>query len=1050
MDLRYACRLMLRSPGFALVAVLTLALGIGAASAIFTVVDGILLRDLPYQDPNRLVLVWDNFLRLQMEEVPATAAEFFDYRGQNRVFADVAAFRRRSVNITGGAGPERIAAASVSAGLFPLLGVRPATGRGFLPEEDSSGRDNVVVLSHELWLRRFGGDPSPLGQKLILGGKVHTVVGIMPPGFQFRFSSPSATEPVELWLPMGFTPEELAARGGGYNNILVARLKPGITLEKVRREMEVIAGRLELQYPQNYRGPRGAPAGWRITVVPLREQITGRVRPALLVLLGAVGLLLLIACANVANLLLARVAARQREMAIREALGAGRLRLLRQFLVESLLLCVLGGALGLLVAYWGLDLLLALRPADLPRLEDVAVDRRVLLFATILSLLTGVVFGLLPVFARSARGIQQGLGEGRGAVGGFGRQRAHSLLIVSEMALSLVLLIGAGLLARSFARLLRVNPGFDPSHLLTARIDLPASRYPQEQQRAAFFEALLEQVGTLAGVESASLVSNLPLTPGGRFSPFTIEGRPYDPNRRPPVVGYRVAGDAYFRTMGIPLVAGRLFNEHDDATGARVLVINNALARSFFPDEDPIGKRVKLGGPSAPSPWLMIVGVVGDVRLFGLDSEPGLQMYVPHRQEPSAGMTVVVRASRQPSLLQSTVPAEVVAIDREQPVTQIRTMEEVLADSVAGRRFQTLLVGVFASVGLLLAATGIYGVMAYAVSRRTQEIGIRMALGAQRGDVVRMILGEALVLSGMGVALGLAAAFGLTRFLRNLLYGVAPTDPATFVGVPLVLSAVALLAAFIPARRAAQLDPMAALIFSVVRAVLLRALPYREPDRIILVWTDNPAIQVGFNDLPPSNADMKDWQSQNHVFERLAAFASRNLNLSAAGEPERVGGAQVTAELIPLLGVEPSLGRVFTADEDQPGKNRVVLLSHGLWQRRFGSDPSLVGKSITLDGIGYTVIGIMPPGFGFPRAAELPAAYNFAAQSELWVPLALSAEQWNRRDWRFLVAMARLKPAVSLPQAQAEMSAIARRLAQDHPESNAGWIVKVVPLEEQI
>ncbi len=810
-DLRYGWRLLARNPGFTLVAVLTLALGIGAISAIFTVVNGILLRDLPYQDPDRVVLVWDNFSRLQMEQIPSLAVEYFDYREQSRVFSELAAYRRRNLNLSGGSGPERIAAAAVSASLFPLLGVRPAVGRALLPEEDQAGRDDAVVLSDGFWRRRFGGDPGLVGQKLVLDDKPYTVAGIMPRGFQFPYASSSAVDPVDLWIPIGFTPEDHASRTGAYNTSVVARLKPGVTVAQAQREMDVIGQRLEMQYPQHYRGPRGTPAGWRITVAPLSEQITGRVRPALLVLLGAVGLLLLIACANVANLLLARATARQREIAIREALGAGRGRLLRQFLTESLLLGVLGGALGLLFAAWGVDLLVTLHAVDMPRLTEITMDRRVLLFTTALSLLTGVIFGLLPAANRSHAGANLALREGRGAAGGFRRVHARGLLVVSEIALSLVLLIGAGLLTRSFLRLAQVDAGFDPSNLLTLRIDLAQSRYSQPRKSTAFYQKLLERLAVVPGVQSASLVSTLPLTRGGMDAPFSIEGRPYDPNRRPPVVSYRVAGGDYFQTMRIPLVAGRMFTERDSADAPRAAIISSSLARSFFPGEDPIGKRIKLGGPNSPRPWLTIAGVVGDVKLRSLDSDPGMQLYVPLQQEPSSGMAAVVRMATRPSALKSAVPAEVLAIDREQPVTRLQTMDEVLAGSVADRRFQTLLVGLFAGVGLLLAATGIYGVMAYSVTQRTQEIGIRMALGAQPLDVLRLVIREALLLATLGVSAGLAAAFGLTRFLCSLLYGIGATDPVTFAAVPLVLAAVALLAGYIPARRAARLDPMVAL-----------------------------------------------------------------------------------------------------------------------------------------------------------------------------------------------------------------------------------------------
>jgi len=800
-DVRYGLRSLAKNPGFTAVAVLALALGIGANSAIFSVVNAILLRPLPYKDPDRLVMVWEDRSKNGYPRDTPAAGNFHDWREQNQVFEGMAAVANQSFNLTGSGEPERVDGRRVSANLFQLLGVEPLHGRRFLPEEDQPGAGRVVVLSHGLWQRRFGSDPQVLGSQLTLDGESHTVVGVMPA--DFRFPSPED----QMWVPIAFNSQEAANRGRHFLQVY-ARLKPGVGLEQARAEMDTIAARLQQQYPNSNTNVGAA-------VVPLHEQLVGDIRPALLLLLGAVGFVLLVACANVANLLLARAAARQKEIALRLALGASRARLLRQFLTESLLLALLGGASGLLLALWGVNLLRSFIPESVSQASTVSVDSSVLAFTLLVSVLTGLVFGLAPASQTSGFNLNETLKEGgRDSAAGRRGGRVRSLLVVAEVAVSLVLLIGAGLLINSFLRLRGVDPGFRTDNLLTMKVVLPKTKYPDHARRSAFYTELLGRVAALPGVNSAAVTTNLPLTFKGNSMGVSIEGRPDPgPGQRPSVVT-RVVSPDYFRTMGIGLLQGRQFGRDDRADTTSVAVVSETLARRFWPGEDPLGKRLTPGPATSTNPddWITVVGVARDVRQFELDADPKPQMYLSYEQagffEPG---DLVVSTAVDPLGLAGAVRQAVWQVDRDQPVSDVRTMSDILSASLARQRFSTLLLALFAAVALALAAVGVYGVMSYTVARRTHEIGIRMALGARQRDVLRLAVGQALRLVAAGVAVGLAGALLLTRVMASQLYGVSATDPVTLVTITLVLVCVALLASYVPARRAARVDPLIAL-----------------------------------------------------------------------------------------------------------------------------------------------------------------------------------------------------------------------------------------------
>jgi putative ABC transport system permease protein len=813
-DLRYGARTLVKNPGFTMVAMVTLALGIGANSAIFSVVNSVLLRELSYRDPQRLVMVWSDRPLQQSQtgftEWPFTAADFRDLRDQNQSFEQMAAFTTHRLNITGGDEPELLGGVRATANLFALLGVEATHGRVFHPEEDQPGDNRVVVLSDSLWRRRFGSDPKIIGQKISLDYEPYTVVGVAPPDFQFppKASLPAAYEfppEVNYYIPLALTPGEWSNRGPGFL-AAIARLKSQTRFEQAQADMIGIAERLARQYPDSNKNES-------VRLTPIHQQVVGKTQTAILALMGAVGFVLLIACANVANLLLARAAARQKELAIRAALGAGRWRMIRQLLTESLLLAASSGALALMLAVWIVDLLRTMARDNLPRAGEIGVDARVVGFTLVVSLLTGIIFGLIPALQASRTDLNETLKEG-GRSSGVGGNRLGSLLVASEVALSLLLLVGAGLMLRSFIRLMSVDPGFDPQNALTMAIGLPQSKY-QPPQRAAFFQQLLDRLRALPGVRSVGAVYP-PLGGGEAGAGFSIEGRPPAARGEPRLAAPRWVSLDYFKAMKIQLLKGRVFTEGDSINALPVIIINEAMARQYWPNEDPIGKRVASTDDNfwRDKPlWREIVGVVKDVRYTALDTEARAQMYTPFNQFPPvfSDRTLVARTDGDPMSLVAAVRGEVKAIDKDQPISHIRTMEELVAGSVSQRRFNMLLLAVFAGVALLLAAVGIYGVMSYSVEQRTREIGLRMALGAQTRDVIRLVVGRGMTLTLIGAVIGLIAAFGLTRLIKSLLYGVSATDPVTFLVIAPLLALVAMLACYLPARRATKVDPLVAL-----------------------------------------------------------------------------------------------------------------------------------------------------------------------------------------------------------------------------------------------
>jgi predicted permease len=801
-DIRYGVRMLRTHKGFTAVAVLTLALGIGANSAIFSVVNSVLLRELPYREPERLVMVFTEWEIPQvgtrgMENV-FTGADFRDLRDQNQCFEQMAAFSARvNFNLTGSGEPESLVGVSGTANLFALLGIAPEHGRAFLPEEDQTGNNRVVILSGGLWQRRFGSDPKIVGQKITLNNQPYVVIGVAPPDFQF----PPQNTPADFYIPLALPSEE-------WNNRVVhrysaiARLKSQTPIEQAQAEVVGIARRLEQQYPNQNRYKR-------VRLVPFHQQVVGKVQTAILALLGAAGFVLLIACVNVANLLLARATARQKEIAIRAALGAGRWRVIRQLLTESLLLAVFAGTLALLLAFWGVELLRMIVPENFPRAEAIGVDIRVFGFTLVVSLLTGIIFGLLPALQGSRTDLNETLKEGGRSSGGGRSNRLGGLFVISEVALALLLLVGAGLMMRSFVRLMNVDPGFDPQNVLAVAIRPPETKYKPEQQ-AAFFQQLLERVRALPGVRSAGAVFP-PLGLWDNSSGFRIEGEPPPPPNLSRRIVNRVVSPDYFKTLNIQLLKGRVITESDGPNKPPVVVINETMARRYWPNEDPIGTRIISGNDNT---WREIVGVVRDVRYNALDTAAGEQVYAPFDLYSGGSYrTLVVRTEGDPLSLLSAVRGEVQAIDKDQPISYIRTMEEMVARSVSQRRFNMLLLAVFAGVALLMAAVGIYGVMSYSVEQRTHEIGLRMALGANTADVLRLLLGQGMKLVVIGVAIGLAAAIAMTRLISSLLFDVRATDPVTYVAIALLLAAVSLLACYIPARRAAKVDPVVALRF---------------------------------------------------------------------------------------------------------------------------------------------------------------------------------------------------------------------------------------------
>ena len=800
-DIRYGIRSLLKRPGATVIALITLALGIGVNTAIFSAVDSVLLRPLPLKEPERLVSIWEQGLREGVSQNEVAPANYFDLRSQNQVFDGVGAFGDLSINLTGEGEPERLEGQVVTANVLSILGVQPALGRTFLPEEDQVGQHRVVVLSDALWQRRFNRDPSIVNRTITLNGESFTVVGVMPRGFFFPLRE------TELWLPWAMEPEEASGRGDHYLR-LVARLKPGTTLERANADLTSIAGRLSTEYPRTNEG-------LGFVANSLHQDYVGNLRLPILVLFAAVGLVLLIACANVANLLLAQATTRRKEIAIRIALGARRWTIVRQLLIESLLLAAGGGLLGVLGAFWGVQGLSKILPESLSKLQDVNLDTRVFLFTLAVSVLTALVFGGVPALLAARAKPGNTLNEvARDVAGGSSGRNMRRVLVVSEVALAVVLLVGAGLLVRSFQRLRQVDTGFATENLLTMRMVLPTPKYSKPEARRAFYDELLLQVKDIPGVEATGVISFLPLSFSGINFSFSIEGRAAPGDMELPMALYRVVSPDYFRAMGIPLQRGRFFEVHDKAESSPVIIVNRRLTEQFWPGEDPVGKRLKIGPIDSPNSWTTIVGVVGDVRQAGLYGEQKLELYVPYAQERRgfvAPRDLVVRTKGDAASLAGAVRQAVWAVDKDQPVSNVRTMDQVFAAAISRERFQALLLGMFAALALVLACVGLYGVISYSVAQRTHEIGVRVALGAQPADVLRLVIWQGMLLTFAGLVVGIAVGSVATRVLSDMLYGVTTRDPLTFVGVPAFLLLVACLACYIPARRATRIDPLVAL-----------------------------------------------------------------------------------------------------------------------------------------------------------------------------------------------------------------------------------------------
>jgi putative ABC transport system permease protein len=798
----YSVRMLLKRPSLTAVAIIAIALGIGANTAIFSVVNTVILQPLPYEHPEQLVMLATEQRNQALDGRGSfSVPDFLDIQRASTTLEYVAMHQGTGTVVTEGGDPERVLGAAVSADYFPLLRVKPVLGRVFTREEDKPGAPSIVLLSYGLWQRRFGGDPNIVGREINLGGKT-TVVGILPAGFQY----PIDEESQDFWEPLfaaTFLTKEAREARANRNMSAIGRLKRGVTVDQAKADLDLLARQVEQHSPESN-------TNIIFNAVSMHEDITREYRTALFVMLGAVGLVLLIACANVANLLLARAAARQKEVAIRMALGASRRRIAGQLLTESLLLSLAGGVLGLLLASWGIDLLVAYGPADVPRLHNVAVDRYVLLFTLLVSTLTGLIFGLAPALQAAKPDPGNMLKDAGRGLSHAGRSRMRSALIVSEVAFSLMLLVGAGLLINSFWRLLRTDAGFDARGVLALDIPLSRARYPKPEDRPPVFEQLVSKMKALPGVRDAAVVNNVPLTDFDYELSFQIEGRePYKPGNEP-VADYTVASNDYFRTMDIALQRGRAFTTHDTANTPQVMVVSEAFVKRYFPNEDPIGRRIIFDGNNRVP--REIVGIVADVRRNGLDVEVQPEMYVSHVQNPERRMNVVLRTeSGDASQLAQAARAEVKAFDANQIIWRVQTLEELLGTSVAPRRFNMLLLGIFAGVALVLAAVGLYGVMSYSVSWRTHEIGIRMALGAKRADVLRLVVRQGMTMTLIGLAIGLAGAFVFSRVMIGLLHGVSPTDPLTFTGVSIVLLLVAFLACLIPARRATRVDPIVAL-----------------------------------------------------------------------------------------------------------------------------------------------------------------------------------------------------------------------------------------------
>jgi putative ABC transport system permease protein len=811
-DLRYGWRMLVKSPGFTAVAVLTLALGIGANSAIFSIVYNTILRPLPFPDSKRLTMIWETDVNRAVTFGAASPAEFLDWREQNHVFERIAAWRTWFYTLTGQGEPEQVWGVRTSTEFFRLIGAQPILGRDFLQEEETPGHEQVAILSYGLWQRRYGGDPALIGRSIVIDEKPYTVIGVLPAGFSLFGTS----RQYDLWMP--FAVDRSSLNRDDHSVYVFARLKKDFTLAQAQAEMETILRRLQQQYPTN-------DEGIGIRVSRMQQEPVRDLLPAISVLIAAVGLVLFIACANVANLLLARASTREREIAVRVALGAGRKRIIRQLLTESFLLAFLGGGLGLLAAYGGLRLLPIVLPprggfGELPRMQEIGIDHTVVGFTVLIACLTGILFGLAPAFQVSQTSLSETLKEGsRGATGARRGHVLRSALVVSEVAFSLLLLLGAGLLIRSFVRLMSEDIGFNPQNLLTMQIWLPESHYANGRPIISFYERALQQIRALPGVVSASATNFLPMTGWAGFCDFDIEGRPAPPPGKEFTSEYLVVDPDYVRAMAIPLKEGRDLMPRDAEQSAGVVLINEALVNRYWPNDDPVGKLIRIQLPDTNTPWqpkpragwLTIVGVVGDVRDWAWSEKRTGQIYLPYQQNPSRLMRLVVRTSADPGLASSAVRRALMEVDENQPATEIKTMDQFVTSAVARRRLSMLLLTIFAGFATLLAAVGIYGVMSYAVTQRTHEIGIRMAMGAQPRDVLKMVVREGMFLTLIGVAFGFVASLLSVRLIRGLLYGVSALDPVTVFGVAGFLAAVALISCFFPARRATKVDPMVAL-----------------------------------------------------------------------------------------------------------------------------------------------------------------------------------------------------------------------------------------------
>ncbi|MEO8434817.1 MAG: ABC transporter permease [Pyrinomonadaceae bacterium] len=797
-DLKFSARSLLKRPALTIIAIVTLAIGIGANTAFFSVVNSLLIKPLSFPDLDRVVAVWENRPSQGVARNEASMANFLDWRAQNHTFEQLATYRGWSANLTGLETPERLQGSQVTANFLDVIGVKPAIGRGFAAGEDQPGNETVTILTYGLWQRRFGGDPAIVNKTITINGIARTVIGVMPEGFNYPLGS-------ELLAPIAITPE-MASNRQFHTYLTVGRLKPNVPLTQAQTDLETIAARLSNQYAETN-------TGWGVVTYPIIEDTVRLYKTAVLVMMAAVGLVLLIVCANVANLMLARAAGRQKEMALRSALGASRWQLIRQLLTESVLLALVGGTLGVLLANWGVDLLRTLNPGDAakfaPGWDRIGVDLPVLGFNLGLSLLSGILFGLAPAWQISKTNLNEGLKEGPRQTSS-GSHRLRGLLVISEVALSLILLVSAGLLIRTFLVLLKTNPGFNPQNVLTMGLSLPGAKYKEESQRAAFYQDLVRKVAALPGVESAAAITNLPLGGSNSSNPFLIEGMPDPPPGQEFVGRNRACTPDYFHTMGIPVLKGRAFTDQDKPGNPPVVIVNENLAQRFWPNADPIGKRMRIAGPLNEYPWMQVVGVVKDVK-HELNLPTSWDYYLPHAQDVWSSMVLVARTRVAPMTLAADIRQQVWAIDKDQPVYRVRTMEDVRAFSVSLYSFSSGSLGVFAGIALLLAAIGIYGVMSYAVTQRTQEIGIRMALGARAADVLKLVIRNGMWLALIGVVTGLAGAYAATRFLASLLFGVTPTDLTTFAAVTLGLLVVALLACYLPARRATKVDPLIAL-----------------------------------------------------------------------------------------------------------------------------------------------------------------------------------------------------------------------------------------------